>query len=79
MSQFEVDVDQRFLEETGNRRVTGASDLENSGLKTPVFPEDTTWDANPWTVKMADTSSAKGFKYVCLVHGGFMGGRVVVK
>ncbi len=79
MSQFELDVDQRIVDETGNGRVTGNSDLENSGVKTPIFPEETSYDAQPWTVKMADRSSDKGFKYICLVHGGFMSGRVVVK
>ncbi|MDP9067506.1 MAG: hypothetical protein M3N53_04025 [Actinomycetota bacterium] len=79
MSQFEVDVDERIVYETGNRRVTGNRDLENSGLKVPVFPDEQTFDANPWTVKMADRSSDKGFFYFCLVHGPSMGGRVVVK
>ncbi len=79
MTQFEVDVDQRIVEETGNGRVTGSSDLENSGVKAPIFPEQTSYDAQPWTVKMAEKSNDKGFKYICLVHGGFMSGRVVVK
>lgn len=79
MSQFEVDVDERIVYETGNGRVTGNRDLENSGLKVPLFPDEQTFDANPWTVKMADRSSDKGFFYFCLVHGPFMGGRVVVK
>lgn len=79
MSQFEVDVDERIVYETGNGRVAGNRDLENSGLKVPAAPEEQTFDANPWTVKMASRSSDKGFFYFCLVHGPFMGGRVVVK
>ncbi len=79
MSQFEVDVDERVVYETGNNRVSGNSDLENSGLKVPTFPDQQSFDSTPWTVKMAAKSSDKGFKYICLIHGGFMGGRVVVK
>jgi hypothetical protein len=48
-------------------------------VKAPTFPEDTSFDSNPWTVRMTKTSDDKGFKYICLIHGGFMGGRVVVK
>lgn len=79
MSQFEVDVDERIVYETGNGKVTGNRDLENSGLKVPLFPDEQTFDANPWTVKMAERSNDRGFFYFCLVHGPFMGGRVVVK
>ena len=77
--ELEVDIDRRVVDEVGDGRVNGPSDLENSGLKAPVFPEETTFDSNPWTVRMTKTSDAKGFKYICLVHGGFMGGRIVVK
>lgn len=78
-AELEIDLDSRVVEEVGDGRVTGASDLENSGLKAPIFPEETSFDSNPWTVRMTKSSTVKGFKYVCLVHGGFMGGRVVVR
>ena len=78
-AELEVDIDDRLISEVGDGRVTGPNDLESSGLKAPVFPEETTFDSNPWTVRMTQTSDAKGFKYICLIHGGFMGGRVVVK
>lgn len=78
-SALEFDVDPRLLAETGDGRVNGGGDLENSGLKAPIFPEETTYDLSPWTVRMTKTSNDKGFKYICLVHGGFMGGRVIVK
>ena len=78
-AEFELDVDPRGAREFGDGRVNGPSDLENSGLKTPAFPEETEFNANPWTVRMTKTSDAKGFKYFCLIHGGFMGGRIVVR
>lgn len=78
-AELEVDIDQRVLDEVGDHRVNGPKDLENSGVKAPIFPEDTSFNSNPWTVRMTKTSNAKGFKYICLVHGGFMGGRVVVR
>ena len=78
-AELEEDIDRRLVDQVGDGRVNGPRDLENSGLKAPIFPEETTFDANPWTVRMTKTSDAKGFKYICLIHGGFMGGRVVVK
>lgn len=64
----------------GNGRVTGTGDYENSGLQFPHFPEGTQFDENPdpWTVAFPKASK-KGFKFICLLHGGFMGGRVLVR
>lgn len=78
-AELEFDLDPRILYETGDNRHTGRSDFENSGLKAPTFPEETEFDADPWTVRMTKSSNAKGFKYICIVHGGFMGGRVRVR
>lgn len=78
-SVMEFDVDPRVLNETGDGRVNGGRDYENSGLKVPLYPESHSFDADPWTVRMTKSSNQKGFKYICLLHGGFMGGRVVVK
>ena len=79
-AQLELDVNQRAVDETGDGRVSGARDYENSGLKFPIFPEDTTFDSNPWTVRMTQRSGDRGFKYFCIVHGSdFMFGRIVVK
>lgn len=78
-AELELDVDNRVLNEVGNGRVGGRSDLENSGLKAPVFPQETSYNASPWTVRMTKTTNAKGLKYICLLHGGFMGGRVRVR
>lgn len=78
-AEIEFDLDPRLIYETGDNRHTGRTDFENSGFKAPIFPEETEFDANPWTVRMTKKSNDKGFKYVCIIHGGFMGGRVVVK
>ena len=78
-AELEIDIDPRIIHETGDNRHTGRTDYENSGIKAPIFPEETDFNADPWTVRMTKTSNDKGFKYICIVHGGFMGGRVVVK
>ena len=76
---FEVDLLNKLVYEWGDGRVNGRLDYENSGVKFPMFPELEDWDSNPYTVRMTKTTNKKGFKYICLIHGGFMGGRVVVK
>lgn len=78
-SVVEFDVDPRFAYETGDNVLKRNSDYENSGLKFPLYPDGSSFDMNPWTVRFPTQSNDKGFKYVCLIHGGFMGGRVVVK
>lgn len=78
-AELEFDIDPRVILKTGDNRHTGRLDYESSGVKVPVFPEQTDFDSDPWTVRMTKTSTDKGFKYVCIVHGGFMGGRVVVR
>ncbi|MGH2748450.1 MAG: hypothetical protein ACRDKB_11055 [Actinomycetota bacterium] len=78
MSQFEIDIDDRIPYEVGNGKVSGNSDYENSGFKFPTFPDGGTFDGNPWTERFTQTSGKKGFKFICLIHGGFMGGRVKV-
>lgn len=78
-AQMEFDVDDRFAYEAGNGVHRRGSDYENSGLKFPLYPESEDFDMNPWTVQFRKESNRKGFKYICLLHGGFMGGRVVVR
>ena len=78
-AELEIDLDPRAILEAGDGRHTGRTDYESSGVKAPIFPEETDFDSQPWTVRMTKASNDKGFKYYCIVHGGFMGGRVVVK
>ncbi|HEV3472425.1 MAG TPA: hypothetical protein VG408_04370 [Actinomycetota bacterium] len=77
---LEGDVHPLLPWEVGDGRVTSNSDYENSGLIFPRFPDGSEWDRNPnpWTERFPNASGRKGFKYICLVHGGFMGGHVRV-
>jgi plastocyanin len=73
-SQLEFELEPRSMHQYGNGKVTGANDFETSGVRGEFgFSED------PYTLKFKKTSGKKGFKYICMIHGGFMGGRVVVK
>lgn len=78
-SVVEFDVSEALAYETGDGRVTRVSDYENSGLKMPLYPDGSDFESTPWTVRFPNASNDKGFKYICLLHGGFMGGRVIVK
>ena len=78
-SAMEFDVDPRFVYETGDNVLKKNADYESSGLKSPIYPDGSDFMSTPWTVRFPTKSTAKGFKYICLLHGGFMGGRVVVK
>jgi len=69
--EFSIPTDMAY--ERGNGTFKG-SDYENSGavganLDVGVAPFDETFPA---------VSPTKGFKYMCLIHGGFMSGRVKV-
>ena len=79
MTQFEVDVDRRVVDEVGNGRVSDNSTLESSGLKGVQFPDGGFLNANPWTVRFDKANNDEGYKFICLLHGGFMGGKVLVK
>lgn len=77
---LEGDVNDLLPWKVGDGRVTSNSDYENSGLIFPRFPEGSDFDRNsdPWTERFPNVSGRKGFRYICLVHGAFMGGRVRV-
>jgi hypothetical protein len=77
-SVLETDVDNRVIDKDGNGNMTSNNDLESSGLKWFQLPDGGTLDAAPWTVRFSK-ANAKGYKFVCLIHGGFMGGKIVVK
>jgi hypothetical protein len=80
-AELEADLHDLLPWAKGDGRVLRDSDYENSGLQFPHFPEGGTFDdvnPDPWTVRFPNASSDKGFKFICLVHGGFMGGRVKV-
>lgn len=78
-SVTEFDVDPRWVNETGDNVLKKNADYENSGLKSPIYPDGSDFMSTPWTIRFPTKSNSKGFKYICLLHGGFMGGRVVVR
>jgi len=55
----------------------GGTDYENSGLRGAVgfaaAPRN-----DPWDLKFTK-ASAKGYRYLCVIHGAMMSGRVIVK
>lgn len=80
-TELEGDIHELLPWAVGDGKVRRNSDYENSGLQFPHFPDGSDFDVNPdpWTEKFPKASNKKGFKFICLVHGGFMGGRVKVR
>jgi plastocyanin len=70
---LEFDISSRAAFATGDGTLSGANDLENSGVKGAQF------GLTPYDVKFKGTSSKKGWKFFCLIHGPGMSNRVVVK
>lgn len=77
--QLELDLSRELTAEAGNGRFPGG--LENSGLRGMVVPTapDLPGGGAAWDVKFTKASGAKGYKYLCAVHGSQMSGKVVVK
>jgi plastocyanin len=71
--EVEFAVPPKMAYERGNGAFNG-SDYENSG----VVGGNIQAGASPFDVTFTSVSPDKGFKYICLVHGGFQSGRVVV-
>lgn len=81
-TEVELDINELLPWALGDGKVTKASDYQNSGLVGPYFPDGNTFserNPDPMTVRFPKASSKKGFKFICLLHGGFMGGKVIVK
>lgn len=71
-SQLEIELTAFTVHQYGNGTFRGA-DFETSGVRGGVSSTD------PYTLKFGKRSTKKGFKYMCMIHGGFMDGTVVVK
>lgn len=71
--EAEFAIPPKMAYERGNGVFKG-SDYENSGAVGANFQAG----ASPFDVEFKSLSPDKGFKYICLVHGGFQSGRVVV-
>ncbi len=72
LSQFEVDISSRAFWGMGNGVLSGASDIENSGVRGAQF------DNNPWDLRYR-ARSRDGWRVFCLIHGAGMSQRVVVR
>jgi plastocyanin len=72
-SQFEFDVSARFAERRGDRR-HGRNDFDSSG----IFGNLDVGRA-PYTLRFTRPTSKAGLRYLCMIHGSFMDGRVVVR
>lgn len=80
-STHESDLNPAEYTPVGNGTYTGGNDVEHSGVRLGEFLQapDFLRDESPFDVKFSKVSPDKGFKYLCLVHGPFMSGRVIVK
>lgn len=80
MSQFEVDMDPRERSHArGNGTFGGPKDFEYSGLRITESVQPGFGNEKPWSVRFNARSGDEGWKYFCTIHGGFMGGTVVVR
>jgi plastocyanin len=72
-SQFEFDISARFAEMRGDNR-HGLKDFDSSGLFGNINV-----GKSPYTLRFTKSTSNKGLRYLCVIHGTFMDGRVVVR
>jgi plastocyanin len=72
-SQFEFDISARFAETRGDAR-HARNDFDSSGLFGNIEV-----GKSPYTLRFTRPTSNKGLRYLCMIHGSFMDGRVVVK
>lgn len=72
-TQIETDISSRAMWGMGNGVFRGRQDIENSGIRGAQF------SSNFYDVKFRARSNKKGWKAFCLIHGGGMANRVVVK
>lgn len=81
-TEVEADINDLLPWALGDGKVTKASDFQNSGIVGPYFPDGNAFserNPDPMTVRFPKASSDKGFRFICLLHGGFMGGKVIVR
>lgn len=72
-SQLEFDIGARFAEARGDREHR-RNDFDSSGIFGAVGT-----GKSPYTLRFTKPTSAAGLRYLCMIHGGFMDGRVVVR
>lgn len=79
---LELDMGRVFTAESGDGKFPGgATKVETSGFRGHNIPSapGLAGGTNPWDLVFTKTSSAKGYKYICTFHGGFMNAYVVVR
>lgn len=72
-SQFEFDISARFAERRGDRRHR-LNDFDSAGIFGNLNV-----GRDPYTLRFTRPTSSAGLRYLCMIHGSFMDGRVVVK
>jgi plastocyanin len=72
-SQLEFEFEPRTIYQYGNGTFKG-NDFETSGVR-----GDFGLSTDSYTLKFGKKSPKKGFKYMCMIHGRFQSGTVVVK
>lgn len=81
-TELEMDVHDLLPFAVGDGKVTKQSDYQNSGLIGPYFPDGNVFqdhNPDPMTVRFPKESGKKGYRFICALHGGFMGGKIVTK
>ena len=71
----EFAIPNKFVLAQGDGVFRGRGDLSNSGVNGANIRKG----RDPYTLKFAKVSSKRGFRYMCLIHGASMSGRIVVK
>lgn len=72
-SQLEFDIGARFAEKKGDRRHR-MNDFDSSGIFGNINA-----GKSPYTLRFTKPTSPAGQRYLCVVHGPFMDGRIVVR
>lgn len=78
---LELDLGRAFTAETGDGKFPGGpKKVENSGLRGRNIPSapGLAGGTDPWDLTFTKATDAKGYKYICTFHGGFMNAFVVV-
>ncbi len=81
-AEVELDLTRQFTAEIGDGAFPGGPRrYESSGLRGSWVPSapGLAGGIDPWSLRFTKASSDKGYKYLCLLHGRFMSGKVVVK
>jgi plastocyanin len=81
-TEMEFDLSRDMTAKAGDGRYPGGNKkVENSGLRGANIPSapGLAGGTDPWDLTFTKASSAKGYKYICTFHGGFMSAFVVVQ